>query len=200
MNEVENLKKLISEGKVKDKWYFYKRTLEQVYNLLEDMKSTELYFKNKLHLDIYLIYGTLLGALREKDFILHDNDVDLAYISKCFTKEAVKKEFEDLCQTLDKEKLLAKVCGFGHLHIWSPNLRSKLDFWTSAIIENQYYLVPTLNNEVQDKDCIPLTTIEFKGISFNIPKNSVKILNILYKNWQTPQILKWRNASIKKIL
>lgn len=45
---------------------------------------------------IFPFYGTLLGAVREGDFIGHDNDFDAAYISRHSTPRRVKDEFAEL--------------------------------------------------------------------------------------------------------
>jgi phosphorylcholine metabolism protein LicD len=64
---------------------FSLRTEEMKTEIIKDMKTLELFFKEQLDLDTYLIYGTLLGAIREHDFIPHDTDIDIGYISNCGT-------------------------------------------------------------------------------------------------------------------
>ena len=60
------------------------------YKLLlsKEMSNICNFFKKELNLEVYLIFGTLLGAIREKDFINHDYDVDLAYISNNKSKKS----------------------------------------------------------------------------------------------------------------
>ena len=50
--------------------------------------------------DAFAIYGTMLGAVREGDFIGHDNDFDMVYVSQHSEPEAVKGEFVALCEHL----------------------------------------------------------------------------------------------------
>lgn len=50
--------------------------------------------------DSFAIYGTMLGAVREGDFIGHDNDFDMIYVSKQSDPEAVKAEYVHLCEYL----------------------------------------------------------------------------------------------------
>ena len=65
----------------------YKKTLEDMKNILD-----------KNNINFFLIFGTALGAHREKKFIEHDNDIDLGLYSIEFDKIAkikndIKKKF-----------------------------------------------------------------------------------------------------------
>ncbi len=50
--------------------------------------------------ELFVFYGTLLGCVREGDFIAHDNDVDFAYISRHRERDSVVAEFKRLCTIL----------------------------------------------------------------------------------------------------
>jgi len=50
--------------------------------------------------DSFAIYGTMLGAVREGNFIGHDNDFDMVYVSRFSDPEGVKAEFARLCGRL----------------------------------------------------------------------------------------------------
>jgi SAM-dependent methyltransferase/tetratricopeptide (TPR) repeat protein len=53
-----------------------------------------------LRLQLFPFYGTMLGAVREQNFIGHDNDFDTVYISGHTTPAAVREEFRTVCDRL----------------------------------------------------------------------------------------------------
>lgn len=137
---------------------------------------------NKLGFPIYLVYGTLLGAIREKDFIPHDTDIDIAYLSSCNTKEKVYKEREQLIKQLDSLQLLRQYKTGG---IKIKYGISKFDMWTSWVIGNDYYLLPYRFIVMCSKELIfPLKKIKFRNEEFFVPLQSEKLLNIFYYDWE----------------
>ena len=198
IQNLEHFKKLVQEGKIKDKWYFYKRTEETKQKQVIGMLNIIEYFKENLNLTLYPISGTLLGMIREKDFILHDNDVDLAYLSNKHTKNEVLDEFYQICDFLKKENLLTRLCKKGQLHCYDEKKFFKYDIWTSFIINNKYYLIPLINGELKKDFILPLKTQNFRGFDFMIPQKSEKLLNYIYIDWKNINYnlgsnLKWKN-------
>lgn len=178
---------------------FSQRTEKSKLKIAYEMEQLQLFFKNKLDLNLYLIYGTLLGAIREKDFIPHDCDVDFAYISKKTTKYKVLQEFIFISNILKNNKILKKIKQNGQVHCKGLTDNFIFDIWTSYISENNFYLMPS--DKIYDcKLIMPLKTICFKNKSFNIPNNSEKLLNELYTDWTKPIQDNYRNFNITKIL
>jgi phosphorylcholine metabolism protein LicD len=165
--------------------------------LSKEMMNITSFFKQTFNLDIYLIFGTLLGAIREKDFIGHDYDVDLAYISNFKTKKNVIKEFVNICDILNKNKLLIKRKGVGQLHCKSLENKMKFDIWTSyQVSENEIDLKP-IDFLIPTTVILPLKTIMFRKFSFNIPNKSTELMNLLYKDWETPILTDFRKFEMK---
>ena len=54
------------------------------------------FFDNKLNKKLFILYGTLLGYYREKDFIKGDDDFDAGYVSSFTNAADVKRETMDL--------------------------------------------------------------------------------------------------------
>ena len=198
---INEFKKSVEKGTIKDKWYFYKRSEDNKNALVRDMNSLTNFIKDKFNLDIYLIYGTLLGVIRENNFIEHDNDVDFAYMSKQTNIADVLREFHGLCIILKNHDLLSKICCTGQIHVYSPNKRNKFDLWTSFIIDNKYYLIPLIAGAMEASLILPLKEITFKNQNLLIPNQSKNVLNTIYRNWEVPILEdKGLNQQWKKII
>jgi len=199
MIDLEEFKKRVKEGKIKNKRYFYRMNEISKQKIVRNMHALIQFFKNKCDIDIYLIYGTLLGAIREHDFIEHDCDIDFAYLSKETHKRDIIIEYEKIISILKRYDMLSKICRDGHLFISSPNKENKFDLWTSFCIDNKYSLVPIYDNEIDSSIIIPLKTMIFKNYTFLIPNNSEKLLDLIYHNWERPILEsrgtknKWKN-------
>lgn len=69
----------------------------RVLNLYDEVREV---VKNSVGYDTFLVYGTLLGAVREKGFIGHDVDFDAAYVSMHADPEVAAKELQQIGFTL----------------------------------------------------------------------------------------------------
>jgi len=160
---------------------------------LKDMKDIEDYFKNKLNLQLYMIYGTLLGTIRDNSFIPGDSDIDFAYLSKYTNVEDVKKEVERIAWDLRHVGLLVKCHNNGgQLRVSSPSNKTVVDVWTSWIENEEYHIIPyrKIGNK---EDISPLIKKNFYNSAFMVPNNSEKILDAMYIDWKNiiPKPQKW---------
>ncbi|MDP4238372.1 MAG: LicD family protein [Bacteroidota bacterium] len=130
--------------------------------------------------DLYfgLINGTLLGAVREHDFISHDEDTDLFVLSE--EEEKLKLLFFDM-----------KESGFDLIRYDRRGLYSVMrygeyiDFYIFRPFQNgvrysgsDYVLEKHLSNTIE---------IYFQDEKFRVPADYVEFLEIYYgNNWQTP--------------
>jgi len=200
MDNLEEFKKMVTEGKIKDKWYFYKRTETQKQMQAEEMPKLVNYFKQNFNISLYPMYGTLLGIIRDKDFILYDNDIDFGYLSLQTDKKLVFKEFEQICKVLKKDNLLTKICSRGQLHCFGESKIFKYDIWTSWINEqNKFFIVP-LGIGIDKSIILPFKKYNFRNINLLIPNNPEELLNLIYNEWKKPMSDNWRKQKCIRIL
>jgi glycerol-3-phosphate cytidylyltransferase len=162
---------------------FSELTPEQKIKYTKDIKIFSEIFKHKYNLPLYLIYGTLLGAIREKDFISYDTDVDLAYLSRYSKKEDVLTERICLIDRLEGAGLLRWRETVGIKTNFNGN---DFDIWTSWIDENDLYNILPFEPFCSKDTVIPLKPYEFRGEQILIPWQSIELLDKIYVNWQIP--------------
>jgi hypothetical protein len=184
IKDLNHFKKLVKEGKIKDKWYFYKRTEKEIQFQINEIPQLIDYFNKNFGVILYPVSGTLLGIIRDGNFIAHDNDIDLAYLSLKNSKKLILEEFHDICDKLKTDGLLTKIKINGQLHCFWKKREFKYDIWTSFIINEKYYLCPILNGEIDKSIITPFKYNSFKNINILIPNNSEKLLDSIYENWK----------------
>lgn len=132
---------------------------------------------NSEGIDIFPAYGTLLGLVRDHDFITWDEDIDL-YILK-----EDESKLEDFLFTL-------KDNGFALVRYERSGLYSFMRNGEYIDI----YVLEDIGNGIRnnagdlffEEDFKDVVNYDFKGITLKIPKNHDRHLEFLYGDWQTP--------------
>lgn len=152
----------------------------------------------KYNVRYFLFLGTLLGAMREKDFIDNDNDIDLVVLYKFWKEtELFKSITMDL---LKKEIYLGSLMDDFTLHLvrgrespTNPTTDVDLHYAEKIMVNAKYfYLIKgnTWRFEIPATYFFNPHTIEFLGRKFKVPKNPEEFLDKLYMDG-------WREKKIK---
>lgn len=164
-------------------WFYYKRKFLYVGIKQIDKKIAYENLKDFLNImddsgiKIVVGFGSLLGIVRDNDFITWDEDIDL-----CILKEEEIKLEENLVTLRDHGFELVRYERIGLY---------------SFIRNGEYidtYVLQDIGGGVRncgadflfENDLIDTVPYNFKGLKVNIPRNYESHLEFLYGDWKTP--------------
>ena len=166
--------------------YYYK--FVPIYNGLKPIdkviaRENLLLFKkimDEQKLSFLLAYGSLLGAVREKDFISHDEDIDLM-----MAKEDMPKFLSILFVLRDAGFEVVRYERRGFLSIMRKG--EYIDFYFFHEYEADNRLIKCCMDVCPKSFLTEKTTIPFQGAEFEVSKDFEKYLEFNYgKNWMQP--------------
>jgi len=147
---------------------------------IEEARENLLNFKktaDENNLVFILAYGTLLGAIREHNFIKHDIDIDL------ITCDEIK--LIDMIPKLQNEGFNFVRYEINPLYYSFKRNSVYIDVYIVSMVKNSYYL---LNKKIKSSYITDTQPYLFLDAPFLIPKEYKKIFVELYgKDWHIPQ-------------
>jgi len=164
---------------------------------LEDLTIIKKVF-DKNEVNFWLVGGTLLGVIRDDDFISIDDDIDVAVYEEEFLLKfnELKEDFmlEGFIFRNVKKALGTKI-NLYRFDVFNTQ-KSSID---GLVLKNKYRYSRT--KRYPKKYFEKYGTIDFKGISFRVPSPPEKYLSTIYIDWRTPvkskaNEKKWRNRKI----
>ena len=163
--------------------YFSEWTEETKDELVSNLKKLETRL-NALDCEMILHGGTLLGAIRNRDLINHDNDIDIIILHKAKSKEEVKKSILNVDNTFHRNKAL---CGdfhyLGNNHYFING--QHFDGWHGWIEDRKLYVFYHIKGEIKECELFPLKVIKLRNELFKVPNKPQRFLELLYgKTWK----------------
>ena len=147
------------------------------------MTSNMLVFKeamDKAEIPFILIFGTLLGVIREKEFIVYDSDADVA----CYAKDHQK--IHRVIKELESKGFYVPNKNESPLHDhFFIRSGEKIDIWWFDEIDNDWIYDKYVRYAKKFFDTPE--EVDFLNTKFLVPNNPKEFLNITYgSTWTTP--------------
>ena len=153
------------------------------------IKETTDYFFSRFGYEIFAIGGTLLSTMRDSDFIPHDGDVDLAYLSKFERAIDVKRELIYIREAMAADGWEVKLSKTGCVKPYGYGEGDKNQFdifpiwWESGVM----YSPPWHGYNLPPEAFFPLKTGILSGAPISIPAEPANVLEKWYgTDWAEP--------------
>jgi hypothetical protein len=146
---------------------------------------------NEFGVDAFVSSGTLLGFFRQGEFLGHDDDLDICYISKESTPGGIVRERNEIKAFLNGNGYRVTDSDVAHLWVHSGD-NIMFDLFTGWIENNRCMMNPLPLPGVAVSDVLPLKTLESHGYPIMMPANPEALMELNYgKSWKVPDPL-WK--------
>lgn len=168
---------------------FSVRTEEQLVPLLDAM-DTVIGMLDQIGVEAFPAYGTLLGAVREGNFLGHDSDADLGYVSKHSTPVDVIRESFELQRAVNARGFATYRYSGGAIRIDVPESDGSvrgLDVFGGFFDHDRLYLMGEVGIPYEREWIHPFTTCTLAGRQYRAPARPEKLLEAMYgPGWKVP--------------
>jgi hypothetical protein len=141
-------------------------------------------------IDLWMAFGTLLGAMRSGEAIGHDSDVDLAYLSSAATPAEMQVELFAMRRALAAAgyRVVTKSGSFLTVILEAPDgAPVTIDIYTCFYVGDVFYATATLRTELPVEAVLPLGRLPFHGRMLPAPADPDRVLAASYgPGWREP--------------
>lgn len=138
----------------------------------------------------FVAYGTLLGAVRDRRLIAHDNDIDLAYVSEHPHPVDVAREGMRIERLLRDAGYSVRRGSGSRLNIrvkLSDRSLRGIDVFTAHWVDGIFYMPSDTGFALPRDAILPLSEVELHGHLMPAPARSEELLAATYgESWATP--------------
>jgi len=139
-------------------------------------------------MDAMICYGTLLGTIRDKGFIPHDDDVDMLYVDTSTDREEMMDNRAAVMQ-LFKDRDYRIWDSGTNFHVTPPGLRGGVDLFPCYRKDGLVHLMMErwLYRSVPEDIILPTTEVTLYGRTLPAPANPEQLMVERYgETWHTP--------------
>jgi SAM-dependent methyltransferase len=159
---------------------------QSVMGLFADVRR---FAKDRFDLELFFIYGTLLGAVREGGVIGHDIDLDTAFIASATDGPSAAAELRDLAFALIDAGYVVDPYRT-HLHV-TDSAGSRIDVFHLYFDGDGKLCLPfgvAGTGSITKQDWQGVKEIDFLGARGVLPVNGEQFAELLYgSDWRHPQ-------------
>ncbi len=145
--------------------------------------------------DAQIAYGALLGNIREKSFVPHDDDIDIT-LNCGETEDMVKAslEFSRRLEQISGSAVRKASNGQAHVHFREFARPVTIDVFAAWTHAGKYYQNFTIAGNLPASDVYPSVETDSMGRTFPIPRNAENMLEAIYgPGWKVPDPgFKWQ--------
>lgn len=146
--------------------------------------------RDKCGLDTYLMYGCLLGAVRDGHMIGHDSDADLAYLSKHTHPFDVIRECTAAIRRMRSLGWRVMRMSGANFKVWVPlaaGRRCGIDVFGSFHVNGRFHVTGSLTGTLDRSALVPFGTVTLEGREIVAPARPEEVLEFTYgPAWRVP--------------
>lgn len=141
-------------------------------------------------LDAYLMYGCLLGAVRDGHMIGHDSDADVAYLSRHGHPFDVIRECTAATRQMRALGWQVVRMSGANFKVWVPlpdGRRCGIDVFGSFHIGDRFHVTGSLTGRLDRSALVPFGTVTLEGRQIVAPARPEEVLAFTYgPGWRVP--------------
>ena len=162
-------------------------TREEIMDALEKVMHD---LTHECGLATYLMYGCLLGAVRNGRMIGHDSDADVAYLSLHTHPFDIIRECTAATRRMRSLGWKVVRMSGANFKVWVPlpdGRRCGIDVFGSFHIGERFYVTGSLTGRLDRSALLPFGTVTLEGREITAPARPEQVLEFTYgPDWRVP--------------